>query len=72
MILFPSKYLGDMERFHNFAECQQRNHSEDRQNDKSLKICKDEKDDFSVAIVNTCKSILWTNNSDAKSKLCRS
>ena len=34
MILFPSKYLWDIEQFHNFAECQQWNHSEDKQNKK--------------------------------------
>ena len=34
MILFPSNSLGDIEQFHNFAECQLRNHSEDRQNYK--------------------------------------
>ena len=34
MILFPSNYLGDIKQFHNFAECQQWNHSEDKQNKK--------------------------------------
>ena len=34
MILFPSKYLGDLEQFHNFAEWQLRDHSEKKQNKK--------------------------------------
>lgn len=38
MILFPSNYLGDIEQFHNFAECQQQNHSEDRQNKKQKRM----------------------------------
>ena len=33
-IIFPSNSLGDIEQFHNFAECQQRNHSEEKQNEK--------------------------------------
>ena len=34
MIIFPNNYLGDMEQFHNFAEYQQQNHSENGQNKK--------------------------------------
>lgn len=28
--------MGVVEQFHNFAECQQRNHSEEKQNDKLI------------------------------------
>ena len=40
MILFPSNSLGDMEQFHNFGEYQQRNHSENKQNEKLKTILK--------------------------------
>lgn len=35
-IIFPSNSLGDIELFHNFAEWQLRDYSEDKQNDKLI------------------------------------